>query len=94
MINWEFNSVMNCDKCKFNHQCNMEPDCPYIQGWKDGQRKILSYLLNPLHPSKDGHTISADILQLMLKDMDKSIVESDKGKLIDRGSFAKYVEEK
>jgi hypothetical protein len=69
MNDWKFNSVMNCDKCKFNHQCNMVTDCPYIEGWEDGQRKLLNVF-------------------------DKSIQEATGGKLIDRGSFAKYVEGK
>lgn len=45
MNDWKFNGVMNCDKCKFNHQCNMEPDCPYLAGWEDGQKKLLAYMV-------------------------------------------------
>jgi hypothetical protein len=40
---WKFNGVMDCDKCKFNHQCNIEPDCPYFTGWNDGQKKLLNF---------------------------------------------------
>ena len=95
---WQFNSVMNCDKCKFKHQCNMEPDCPYIVGWEDGQHKMLNFLIKYAHHAKlmTVEVVMKQKLEDMLKTltMDKSVQEAADGKLIDRGSFAKYVEGK
>ena len=95
MTDWKFNSVMNCDKCKFNHQCNMEPDCPYLQGWTDGQRKMLAYQIKEWSPLSFPSAF-VNRCEQMLKEltMDKSIKEANDGKLIYRGSFAKYVKGK
>jgi hypothetical protein len=45
-MEWEFNNVTVCDKCRFycgdNDHSNMS--CPYTEGWKDGQQKMAAYL--------------------------------------------------
>jgi len=40
----KFNSVMNCDKCKWGQSCTLITDCPYLAGWKDGQVKLKEWL--------------------------------------------------
>lgn len=75
----------------------------YENGFVAGQKKLLEYLT--LHCDKDEWTnedkedcIKIRTLKLMLKQrnefiIDKSIAEADGGQLIDRGSFAKYVDD-
>jgi arylamine N-acetyltransferase len=96
---WKFNSVMNCDKCKFNHQCNMEPDCPYIIGWQEGQKKLTDFLFQTCpHTDEDlgGEGVTMCYRHACgqcMEELEVSVKSPD-GKLIDRGSFAKYVEKK
>ena len=96
MTDWKFNSVINCDKCKFGGQCTLITGCPYLSGWNDGQIKMLEHLIKYAHHAKlmTVEVVMKTKLEEMLKTltMDKSIKEADDGKLIYRGSFAKYVE--
>lgn len=45
---WQFIGQVNCDKCKFFRVCKAgESNCPYLAGWKDGQKKLLKWLDDP-----------------------------------------------
>jgi hypothetical protein len=68
----------------------------YYEGAMDYQGKLLEHQLNIA-------VIKGNVSLKQLKEMrkqldelmmDKSMTESDNGQLIDRGSFAKYVENK
>jgi hypothetical protein len=88
------------------HKCNVEDgECSplaYYDGAIDYQGKLLEYLItNTESIFTAGNIVTNKIvykhtLESMLKqlDMDKSMMESENGQLIDRGSFAKYVEAK
>lgn len=82
------------------HKCNAEDgECSplaYYEGVIDYQGKLLEYLIancGTIRPVEK-KVVTKNFLESMLKQliMDKSMIQSEKGQLIDRGSFAKYVE--
>jgi hypothetical protein len=62
-MEWKFNNVTVCDKCKYD--CNSTEHCPYTAGWKDGQEKLLKYLLDRFN---DGDWISSMAIKQMLEE--------------------------
>ena len=42
---WKFTGQMDCDHCKFYPKCQSETEnCPWLDGWKNGQLKVLKHL--------------------------------------------------
>ena len=97
---WQFNGVMDCDKCKFHKfDCEVgETNCPYMFGWNDGQTKLITFLFQTCpHTDID---LGGQVTQCYrhacgqcMEELEISTKSPD-GKLIDRGSFAKYVKGK
>jgi hypothetical protein len=81
----------------FNNECQCNDLHCYFQEVYY-QKKLLEYLIKYAHHAKlmTVEVVMKQKLEDMLKTltMDKSMGEVTDGKLIDRGSFAKYVEEK
>ena len=92
----EWQPINPCISCDYdgimNQTCPKNPDCfdsSEYYARNASQKKLLEYLIAN---TETGAFYTKNMMRDMLKQLDKSIAESDDGQLIDRGSFAKYVE--